>query len=132
MKFVCDRCGKKYATAGDPAPGKVYKLKCKACGHLVVVRGQAGTLTGLPAAGAPDAAAASQVVEPALTPPPVPRPEIELHVEPPRAPEAAPAPSPEPGPPTAEEVRTASGDPAGPPPPAGSAGPDPLPPEVAL
>ena len=38
MKFSCDRCGKKYATAETPAPGRVYKLKCKACGHLIVVK----------------------------------------------------------------------------------------------
>ena len=38
MKFSCDRCGKKYATAEAPAPGRVYKLKCKACGHLIVVK----------------------------------------------------------------------------------------------
>ena len=44
MKFSCDRCGKKYATAETPAPGRVYKLKCKACGHVIVVK--------TPAAGA--------------------------------------------------------------------------------
>jgi DNA-directed RNA polymerase subunit RPC12/RpoP len=44
VKFSCDRCGKKYATAEAPAPGRVYKLKCKACGHLIVVK--------TPAAGA--------------------------------------------------------------------------------
>jgi DNA-directed RNA polymerase subunit RPC12/RpoP len=38
VKFSCERCGKKYATADPPSPGKVYKLKCKACGHLIVVR----------------------------------------------------------------------------------------------
>ena len=63
MKFVCDGCGKKYATAEDPSAGKVYKLKCKACGHLIVVRGQAGTMTGIPAISAADAAAASPVLE---------------------------------------------------------------------
>ena len=49
MKFVCDRCGKKYATAEDPSPGKVYELKCKACGHLIVVKAQVGTSTAIPA-----------------------------------------------------------------------------------
>jgi hypothetical protein len=38
VKFSCERCGKKYATAETPAPGRVYKLKCKACGHLIVLR----------------------------------------------------------------------------------------------
>jgi hypothetical protein len=38
VKFSCERCGKKYATADKPVSGRVYKLKCKACGHLIVVR----------------------------------------------------------------------------------------------
>jgi DNA-directed RNA polymerase subunit RPC12/RpoP len=80
MKFVCDRCGKKYATADDPAPGKVYKLKCKACGHLIVVRAQAGTSTALPAVAAPPAATQG--------------PEIELNVEPEAPPHAPPPPEP--------------------------------------
>jgi DNA-directed RNA polymerase subunit RPC12/RpoP len=86
MKFVCDRCGKKYATAEDPAPGKVYKLKCKACGHLIVVKGQAGTMTGIPAITAAEAEMAAAAQEPTPTPDPAPlpapHPEIELHVEP--------------------------------------------------
>ena len=80
MKFVCDRCGKKYATAEDPAPGKVYKLKCKACGHLIVVKGQAGTMTGIPAVTAAELAMASAAQEPIPTPPPSAHPEIELQV----------------------------------------------------
>jgi DNA-directed RNA polymerase subunit RPC12/RpoP len=38
VKFSCERCGKRYATAETPAPGRVYKIKCKACGHLIVVK----------------------------------------------------------------------------------------------
>jgi hypothetical protein len=38
VKFSCERCGKRYATAEAPAPGRVYKIKCRACGHLMVVR----------------------------------------------------------------------------------------------
>lgn len=45
MKFSCERCGKRYATAETPAPGRVYKLKCKACGHLIVVRASSGSST---------------------------------------------------------------------------------------
>ena len=92
MKFVCDRCGKKYATAEDPAPGKVYKLKCKACGHLIVVKGQAGTMTGIPAITAAELAMASAAQEPIPTPPPSAHPEIELQVEP-DAPRLQPLPS---------------------------------------
>ena len=68
MKFVCDRCGKRYATAEDPAAGKVYKLRCKACGNLMVVRGQAGTSTGIPVISADEIAGATQVSEPIPTP----------------------------------------------------------------
>lgn len=59
MKFSCERCGKKYATAEQPVPGRVYKLKCKACGHLVVVRGAVETAAtgGAPVAVAQPAAA---------------------------------------------------------------------------
>ncbi|HEX9241617.1 MAG TPA: hypothetical protein VF875_04165 [Anaeromyxobacter sp.] len=45
MKFACERCGKKYATAETPAPGRVYRIKCKACGHLIVVKAPAGGAT---------------------------------------------------------------------------------------
>jgi predicted Zn finger-like uncharacterized protein len=50
MRFACDACGKKYSTSDEPAPGKIYKLRCKACGHVIVVRAQAGTSTALPLA----------------------------------------------------------------------------------
>jgi DNA-directed RNA polymerase subunit RPC12/RpoP len=80
MKFLCDRCGKKYATAEDPSPGKIYKLKCKACGHLIVVKAQAGTSTAIPAMTAAEAGAAA--------------PEIELDIELPPAQTAASAPAP--------------------------------------
>ena len=64
MKFSCGRCGKKYATAETPAPGRVYKIKCKACGHLIVVKASSAAqqtattelrppTTELPAASAP-------------------------------------------------------------------------------
>ena len=38
MKFSCERCGKKYSTAETPAPGRAYRIDCKACGHLVIVK----------------------------------------------------------------------------------------------
>lgn len=58
MKFSCERCGKKYATAEPPAAGKVYKLKCKGCGHLIVIRvpGTADVATGTPLPGQGSAA----------------------------------------------------------------------------
>lgn len=38
MKFVCDRCGKRYASVDEPAAGRVYRIRCR-CGHVIVVRG---------------------------------------------------------------------------------------------
>ncbi|HEY6004760.1 MAG TPA: zinc-ribbon domain-containing protein, partial [Anaeromyxobacter sp.] len=66
MKFSCERCGKKYATADPPSPGKVYKLKCKACGHLIVVRAAAS------AAAQPDAPGTAAAVPASLEIPDLP------------------------------------------------------------
>lgn len=70
MKFACEQCGKRYATAEEPLPGRVYRIRCRACGHVIVLRG--------PAAAAVD--------EPrvAASPPPTPPPPVE-------APSPAPA-----------------------------------------
>jgi hypothetical protein len=38
VRFTCDGCGKRYATAEEPVPGRVYKLTCKRCGHVIVLR----------------------------------------------------------------------------------------------
>ncbi len=128
MRFVCDRCGKKYATAGDPAPGKVYKLKCRACGHLIVVKGQAGTVTGIPAVTAAEADSATQMQEPAHTPVPAAT-EVELQIDP------EPATTPRPGAYTAvseQQPEPISDGAIEPLPPAAGGEPAPLPPEVAM
>ncbi len=91
MKFVCDGCGKKYATAEDPSPGKVYKLKCKACGHLIVVKTVAGTSTAIPALTQAEAAG-SPPGQPAS-------PELEIEIEPEPQVATTPAPLPTPTPP---------------------------------
>ncbi len=130
MKFVCDRCGKKYATAGDPAPGKVYKLKCKSCGHLIVVRGQAGTMTAIPAITAAELAAATQAQASSSEP----GRDIELHIEPEPIPvEAIATPLPGATPAWGELPPEPVTDDAIEPMPSPGAAPDPapLPPEVA-
>lgn len=38
MRFTCPRCGKKYASADEPAPGRVYSLTCR-CGTKITVKG---------------------------------------------------------------------------------------------
>jgi len=78
VKFSCDRCGKKYATADNPQPGRVYKLKCKACGHLIVVKPLPATSAGPAVTPAPTGAAPPPEVElvigqPEPTPVEVPR-----------------------------------------------------------
>jgi len=37
VKFACDQCGRSYSVA-DELRGRTFKMKCKACGHLVVVK----------------------------------------------------------------------------------------------
>lgn len=38
MRFACESCGRSYAVA-DELRGRAFKMKCKACGHLIVVKG---------------------------------------------------------------------------------------------
>jgi predicted Zn finger-like uncharacterized protein len=39
MKIVCDACQAKYSIADDKVRGKVFKIRCKKCSHVIVVRG---------------------------------------------------------------------------------------------
>src|SRR5689334_19916208 len=39
MKIVCDGCSTKYSIADDKLAGKVFKIRCKKCGHINLVRG---------------------------------------------------------------------------------------------
>jgi len=39
MKIICDSCGTKYSIADEKVRGKVFKIKCKKCSHIIVVRG---------------------------------------------------------------------------------------------
>ena len=51
MKIVCDSCGTKYSIADDKVRGKVFKIRCKKCSHIIVVRG--GESGGTETASAP-------------------------------------------------------------------------------
>ena len=42
MKIICDSCQTKYSIADEKVRGKVFKIKCKKCSHIIVVRGAAG------------------------------------------------------------------------------------------
>src|SRR6185295_10695640 len=43
MKIVCDNCSTKYSIADEKVRGKVFKIKCKKCSHIIVVKGSEGT-----------------------------------------------------------------------------------------
>ncbi len=55
MKFECPSCGKKYSLPDEKVPsGKDFKVKCKKCGEVIVLRGGVGDEMAPPAdAGAP-------------------------------------------------------------------------------
>jgi predicted Zn finger-like uncharacterized protein len=51
MKIVCDSCGTKYSIADEKVRGKVFKIRCKKCSHIIVVRGgESAPETAAPAA----------------------------------------------------------------------------------
>jgi predicted Zn finger-like uncharacterized protein len=54
MKIICDSCGTKYSISDDKVRGKVFKIRCKKCSHIIVVRG---------GEAAADTAAAAPAVE---------------------------------------------------------------------
>jgi predicted Zn finger-like uncharacterized protein len=39
MKIVCESCQAKYSIADEKVTGKVFKIRCKRCGEVIVVRG---------------------------------------------------------------------------------------------
>src|SRR5258706_2313834 len=52
MKIVCDSCSTKYSIADEKVKGKVFKIRCKKCSHIIVVKGgaEAQAAEGKPAA----------------------------------------------------------------------------------
>ena len=60
MKIICDSCGTKYSISDDKVRGKVFKIRCKKCSHIIVVKGNAES--------APPAAAEVPGADDALTP----------------------------------------------------------------
>lgn len=61
MKIVCDNCATKYSIADEKVSGKVFKIRCKKCSHVIVVK---GTGEG-EAAQAPAPEAAPEAPQPA-------------------------------------------------------------------
>jgi predicted Zn finger-like uncharacterized protein len=46
MKIVCDSCSAKYSIADEKVAGKVFKIRCKKCSAVIVVRGDQLPATG--------------------------------------------------------------------------------------
>jgi predicted Zn finger-like uncharacterized protein len=42
MKIICDNCRTKYSIADEKVKGKVFKIRCKKCQNIIVVRGNEG------------------------------------------------------------------------------------------
>ena len=52
MKIVCDACQAKYSIADDKIQGKAFKIRCKKCNHIIVVKtgGEGAAASAAPAA----------------------------------------------------------------------------------
>src|ERR1051325_5400045 len=53
MKIVCDACQAKYSISDDKVQGKVFKIRCKKCSNIIVVRGGGGGASAAEPAAAP-------------------------------------------------------------------------------
>lgn len=51
MKFACDQCHSKYSIADEKIRGKILRIRCKKCGHIVEVRDHSISASG--ASGSP-------------------------------------------------------------------------------
>jgi predicted Zn finger-like uncharacterized protein len=49
MKVVCDACGMKYSIDDSRITGRAFKIRCKQCAHVLLVRGRAPTAEPAPA-----------------------------------------------------------------------------------
>jgi len=69
MKIVCDNCTTKYQIADEKVSGKAFKIRCKKCGHVIVVNKSPGEASSAqqaqPEPGAAPAEAAPPPAEPA-------------------------------------------------------------------
>ncbi len=62
MRIVCDACQAKYSISDDKVVGKVFKIRCKKCSNVIVVRGNAGAAEAPAPAPAPPADEPSDAV----------------------------------------------------------------------
>ena len=59
MKIVCDNCATKYSIADEKVRGKVFKIRCKKCSHIIVVKGTEGGAVEVGSSGGDTAAEAA-------------------------------------------------------------------------
>jgi predicted Zn finger-like uncharacterized protein len=45
MKIVCDACGSKYSIDDSRVSGKTFKVRCKQCSHVILLRGAPAPVT---------------------------------------------------------------------------------------
>jgi len=66
VKFSCEKCGKSYV-ADEKVRGRAFKMKCKQCGNLIVVKSAAvASPTPLPGSIPPASTPARSTTPPAL------------------------------------------------------------------
>jgi predicted Zn finger-like uncharacterized protein len=61
MKIVCGSCQAKYSIADEKVAGKVFKIRCKRCSEVIVVRGDQEEAGAAPAAAAAEEAASDAI-----------------------------------------------------------------------
>src|SRR4051812_20620699 len=44
MKIVCEACQAKYSISDDKVRGKAFKIRCKKCSHIIVVRSTSASM----------------------------------------------------------------------------------------
>lgn len=74
MKIVCDACQAKYSIADDKIQGKAFKIRCKKCNHIIVVRVGEGGAAGAAGAAAADRPRSTGSHQAARSPVPATRP----------------------------------------------------------
>ena len=74
MKFYCDSCQTKYSIADEKVRGKVLKVRCKNCSHIITVREP-----DTPKEAVPKVAAAAKKRSVAAPPKPKPKRRIQWH-----------------------------------------------------
>ncbi|HJL26439.1 MAG TPA: zinc-ribbon domain-containing protein, partial [Polyangiaceae bacterium LLY-WYZ-15_(1-7)] len=51
MKFLCDNCKAKYQIPDEKIAGRTLRMKCRKCGHSIIIRGpKSGGAAPAPAA----------------------------------------------------------------------------------